>query len=531
MSMKKQADAAGRRVSGFSKGILLFLCFALLFTACARETPGDADETSEEPLLTRVSCKTAYFSSDSLNPYFCTTSLNASLMPMVYAGLFSIQRDGTAEPDVAASYTESENEVKIVLPTTGVFSDGSAVTANDVVYSFEKAKSSAVYAQQMSGIAEAKADSPLEVTFSFSDKLPDRLLLLTFPIVKNQTAETADARPIGTGQYRWTESEDETVLTLCAGESESQIETVRLIPVSDSSNLMYTLQTGEIDFFVSDLFGGRLGRTGGQMVDIPTSNLIFLGINSDSYALSFPPVRQALSFAVNRDEIAQSVYSGHAVAADLPIRPDTRAYSQNAASDQQTAVDYAAAQHLLESEGYTTVDPQTGTRSGDKGSLRMSLLVNNESEYRLEVANCVQDSLARVGVSITIHSLPYDQYVQTLTEGGYDLYIGEIKLPNNGSLSAFFGGSVSYGISDQSKSYLAWQEVLSGTVALPAFFTTFTQDLPFLPLAFRNDVLVSSDDIEVPDEAILFGSALSQLDRWRVQEEETTEEGTTASLW
>ena len=525
MSMKKPAGAAAHRTFGFSKGIVLLLCAALLFTSCGQESE-PIDETDAQTMPS-VECSAAYFASDSLNPYFCSTSLNASLMPLLYDGLFSVQQDSTAEPAVAASYSEGEDWVKIVLPTTGIFSDGSAVTANDVVYSFEKAKNSAFYRNELSGISDATADSPLEVTFTFSDRLPDRLLVLTFPIVKNQTAENAESCPVGTGQYVVSSQEEALFLTLRPGISEGRIQSVRLVPVTDSGNLMYTLQTGEIDFFVSDLYGERLSRTGEQMLDVPTSNLIFMGVNSNSYALSFSAVRQALSQAVNRDEIAESVYSGHAVAAGLPIRSDTRAYASYAASEQSEAVDYAAAQSLLESEGYTTVDSQSGERSGEKGPLRMRLLVNSESAYRVETANCVRDSLARVGITATVQSLPYEQYVQALNAGNYDLYIGEVKLPGNGSLSVFFGGSVSYGISERSKSYLAWQEVINGSVALPAFFTTFSQDLPFLPLAFRNDVLVYSDALIVPEESVLFGVALGRIDRWRVAEEERTEAGST----
>lgn len=527
MWTKKQAYAAAPKACVFFKLCALLCALALIFSACASsETQQEETEPTAEPLA-QVDLKAPYAASDSLNPFYCTTSLNASLQSLLYEGLFSLQTDLTPQPVVAVSYTEEADSLKVVLPTTGVFSDGSAVTSADVVYSFEKAKNSARYSQELLSISEATADSPLEVTFRFSDSLPNRVQLLTFPIVKNRTAESADSQPVGTGKYVLSVQEDTVVLTRRADDTVSQVRSITLVPVSDSAKLMYTLQTGEIDFFVSDLYGARISRSSAKMVSVPCGNLVFMGVNSNSYSLSFENVRQAISLAMNREEIAGSVYSGNATASVYPLRPGSRFYTANVPADASCAVDYTQAENLLVQEGYTNVDAESGVRSGDKGTLRLTLLVNSESGYREETAVCIQDSLARVGIGVTIQSLPYEEYIQALTDGNYDLYLGEVKLPNNGSLSAFFGGGASYGISEQSASYLSWQEVTAGTVSMAAFLTEFDTQLPFFPLVFRNDVLVCSDWITVPESGQCFADCYSNIAQWRMTEESATSENTT----
>ena len=94
-------------------------------------------------------------------------------------------------------------------------------------------------------------------------------------------------------------------------------------------------------------------------------------------------------------------------------------------------------------------------------------------------------------------------------------------------LEPFFGGGASYGISEQSASYLSWQEVTAGTVSMAAFLTEFDTQLPFFPLVFRNDVLVCSDWITVPESGQCFADCYSNIAQWRMTEESATSENTT----
>lgn len=500
---------------------LLTVCCLLLCSCHSVLHDPDVEPTTQPPTDTAIRTLHAPFSaSDSLNPFFCTTSVNSHLMPLIYRGLFELNDDLTARPDVAVSFSEDDRLVRAVLPTDGAFSDGSAVTASDVVYSFQKAKNAPAYSGQLQSVESAEAASPLEIVFHLSDRLPSPASLLTFPIVKNGTAESAEQSPVGTGSFVIERADD--AVTLVSREEDSGTQEILLVPVTDSAKLMYTLQTGEIDFFCSDLDGERISRSGARMYASPSNTLIFMGINDASPLLQIKGLRRALSLAVNRSEIADSVYSGFAVSSVFPIRPGSRSLSGvDLPSD---AVDYAEAERLLEAEGFTGGSSASAVRSSPLGSLQFSLLVCDESGYKTETASCIQNSLAAVGIAVNIRAVDYDTYVQELETGNFDLYIGEIQLPANGSLRAFFGGGASYGITAASL-LSTYGETEDGVVSLSSFLTDFMDELPFVPLCFRDSVLVCSERIVVPSDAIGFADFFGGLDRWT---RSPAEQGSTA---
>ncbi|MBR1811687.1 MAG: hypothetical protein IJ766_08605 [Clostridia bacterium] len=494
------------------KCLPLLLIVALIFSSCGRPATGDDEHTtlpaSETAALT---LRAPYAAQDSMNPYFCISYINDALMPLLYDGLFSVGADGAVYPLIGASYTENGSALTAALPVDTVFSDGSALTAADVVYSFIKAKASALYSGALSGISAANAVSAYEVQFLYADSFPGKAALLTFPIVKNGTAERADSLPVGSGRFVLTRDSDGAVLTVNPHSGrQGRVGAVSLVETSDTGKLKYMLETGEIDFFCSDLYGARMARSGATMYAYSQNSLVYLGAHADYMSRA---QRRILAYAVNRAEIADSVYSGFAEAAILPFRGQSKLVTANMDDTLAAAVDTAAAEQMLREEGVTYAPAGTLQPVGGE---TLSLLVNAESGYRMEAAECIKNNLAQVGITVNIRSLPFAAYTEALENGNYELYLGEVKLPGDGSLDAFFGGNAGYGIAETSVAYAAYQAVEDGSGTVAAFLTAFLEDFPFIPLCFRSDLLVCGGNIAVPGADEAFGSPLSALEQWQV---------------
>ena len=67
----------------------------------------------------------------------------------------------------------------------------------------------------------------------------------------------------------------------------------------------------------------------------------------------------------------------------------------------------------------------------------------------------------------------------------FDLYLGEVRIPADGSLNSFFSsGGTSYGIrSGAGSTYAAYRE---GKITLAQFLTDFDRELPFIPLNWQK---------------------------------------------
>ena len=80
-------------------------------------------------------------------------------------------------------------------------------------------------------------------------------------------------------------------------------------------------------------------------------------------------------------------------------------------------------------------------------------------------------------------------YRTALTEGEYELYLGEYRFGADMSLrSLLLGGDTSYGVAKDSPAKAAYLAYLGGESALQDFLDTFGMDLPFIPLCYRGGV-------------------------------------------
>ena len=132
------------------KTVALLLAGAMLFLSavgCGKQAEPETTvpEAVTQPAVPAGNITVPYTSLDSLNPFFCTSLLNSSLLPLVFRSLYQLSVGFSAERDLAVAETVTPAAVQVTLPDTVTFSDGVAVTAADVAYSFTLAKNAPLY--------------------------------------------------------------------------------------------------------------------------------------------------------------------------------------------------------------------------------------------------------------------------------------------------------------------------------------------------------------------------------------------------
>ena len=86
----------------------------------------------------------------SFHPITSSSKVNLTLAPLLYRGLFALDRNFQAEPDLCESYTVSEDGLvwTFTLKET-TFSDGSPLTAGEVIASLNLARRSDRYSSRL----------------------------------------------------------------------------------------------------------------------------------------------------------------------------------------------------------------------------------------------------------------------------------------------------------------------------------------------------------------------------------------------
>ena len=141
-----------------------------------------------------------YYPGISMNPYVCTDFTNRALFSLLYQSLFVVDRSYGVEPVLCKSYRVSEDmKTYTFYLEAATFSDGSVLTAEDVLASLQAAKASPVYSGRFTHIAAMELSGDGGVTVTMDTACESLPLLLDIPILRKDQVELD--RPLGTGPY------------------------------------------------------------------------------------------------------------------------------------------------------------------------------------------------------------------------------------------------------------------------------------------------------------------------------------------
>lgn len=469
--------------------IALLLTAAILFTGCdetvvSTNTETTPDTNNHMPSSSAV-LNVGYSDDDSLNPFFMTTDINSDLVSLVFEPLFYLDDSFMARNGLASSYSLNGNTLTVKLDTTAAFSDGVQFSSADVVYSFNMAKKSDKYKNELECFSSSSATATDTVVFTMTKVQRNAADSLTFPVVKASTADDKSANPVGTGLYSYNLSGEMIKLDYnpYCRKPQPNIGTVKLIPITTASTLIHTLELGTIDAYFDDFSAGSYSQANAATAKTNLNNLVFLGMNCNSYGLNSAEVRQAVYYSINRQAIVKDAFKNYAVQSAVPYHPEWHVLTESDFDISQLTLDYSSAKALL-------------SKAGVAGTINYSLIVYSGNNFKVAAAKKIQENLKNIGINVTIRELTWDDYNLALVNNAYDLYIGEIKLPGNMDMSSLFGSSSPiYGVSSADTTNAAYEEFRSGNISIDAFTRSYLQNMPFAPICFRTGALIYSDSI------------------------------------
>lgn len=441
----------------------LLLCLTFLFLCgCGNaETPyvptGDAlmDANDQSPIPTapreegQDSLVLTYYPNQSMNPYLCTDFTNRTLFSLLYQGLFSVDRGYQAEPMLCKQYSISQDmRTYTFYLENATFSDGSSLTAQDVVASLQAARESTMYKGRFLHITDI-AVSGGNVTVSLDTPMENLPLLLDIPIVK--AAQVAENSPLGTGPYTMTVGAANANLHRranwwCSANMQVTAPTIALTPATSVTQIRDEFEFSDLSLVCADPCSDQYAdyRCDYELWDCENGMFLYISFCKEGKIFSDPKMRAALTYAIDRDTLVSDFYRGFARSTTLPASPLFPSYSQTLASRY-------------------TYDPmkfsQVVSECGFTGST-ITLLVNKDDSLRLRVAKAIAGSIEDCGLKVELSELSGREYTDALQYRVFDLHVSQTRLSPNMDLSAFFhtNGALSYGgVNDVAAYQLALQ--------------------------------------------------------------------------
>ena len=505
-SRSKARDVEVHRDSwkNFCRILFCLLFAAICFCSCQKQPSDAGAETTTAPFESEtapVSERTVslgYYSHYSLDPFKTTGKTNKNLLTLIYDPLFRLDSAYYPAPVVAEGFRADGKTLTVTIKDDVVFSDGTPLSAADVVYSFKLAKKSSLYSERLSNFNSAYANGG-QVVFTLAVEDIFAVNCLDFPIVES-ASDDGDGLPVGSGRYALSKENGDYVLLAnqrYSLEEKMEQEKIRLLDVNTTENALYLVQIGKLSFFFDDMSSDvEKSRINANLIRIGLNNLVFLGVNNESETLSDMNVRNAVAFAIDKQTVVGTAYDSLAEACPTAFNPEwVEAAALKVDPERQ---DLSKSRDLLEKSGYIYAYDDNEFRSKNFVFLELNLIASSEDSRRAQVARLIKSQLESVGISVKLETLGQEEYEKRLESGQFDLYVGETKLTPNMDLSVFFSksGSANYTIDPKSTVASAYSDFISGKIDISTFVQVFDEYKPFIPLCYRSGVAYCSREIK-----------------------------------
>jgi len=349
----------------------------------------DVDAGTLDPRLTRDT--TAYRTTD-----------------LIYSGLVHLAPTLEPKPDLAESWTTPDPKTWIFKLRSGLkFSDGSPLTADDVVFTYTTLLNPSMNAPQRAlytPITSVEAVDAQTVKFTLSAPYAPLLTYLDLGIAPKKLVESGQdigLKPVGAGPMKlvsWTRGSEialEANPNYWAGAPKVQKLTLKII--GDNTARAQAFEAGDLDAIQSPLSPQDIARLAKdqRFGAVVTAGLgvTYLNFNAKDPLLAEPKMRKAFAMLVDQKAIVDDIYRGVDQVANSVLLPSSWAYS---ASIKQPSFDVRAAAALFAGMGWKK--NKDGILEKDGKKLAVTLSTHSEDPNRVQTLEFMQAIFREAGV-------------------------------------------------------------------------------------------------------------------------------------
>jgi len=350
--------------------------------------------------------------------------------PLVQSCLFKTDKNGTMVPDLATGYSISDDGKTWTVNVRDdvVFSDNSTFDAEDVAFTFNKAKETESDLD-LTNLENATAVNKTTVEFNLVEPRSTFIYDLRYlGIVPSDSYDnnTYGEQPIGTGPYvldHWDKGQQAifkindnyygdkpyfTQVTLLFPEESTWLELAKsgdvdVVPVATSS-LNQTVD----GYQFYEVSAGRA-----QGVSFPylndTGDVSNASAKIGNNVTADKAIRQALNVGVNRQAMCDEIFSGHATPEYTSV--DTRDYANNDSKVQDANV--TEAKRILAEGGWNDTD---GDGFVDKDGVKASFNLYYPPDYldRQSLSTVFAEQAKEIGIEVKLVGADWDTIYQNM---------------------------------------------------------------------------------------------------------------------
>ncbi len=353
----------------------------------------------------------------SSDPRYAISNWDGKLSKLVHPGLTAVDT-ASQEPrlELASKITAIDPLTwDVEIRTDARFSDGSAVTAQEVAYTYQSTLADGSDSLFHRAFAERFASidpiGPQLVRFHLKEPLATFMTDLDYGIIS----------PAGKGAGPYVIDELTTTHVVLDRNpyffgAQPKVPHVEVKFVRDASARLLMLVGGSADLIQNgvrlDLLDDVRARPRVHLDSGASVILTYLMMNNADPVMKDPRVRQAIALAIDRPAIVAAKFGGRAVLATGLLPPGHWAYAEDVAHWTR---DLPRAKALLDAAGFKDPD-------GDGPRPRLHLVYKTSSDaFRVSVARVIAAQLADIGLDVDVRSFEFATFFADVKKGTYQM--------------------------------------------------------------------------------------------------------------
>ena len=400
-------------VSGMKK-VLIFLFTVLLAVSCSKSDGGESPSSYVQPSLVRLTMPSE---PDSLDPYISTASDTEAVMHNVYEGLVLFNEDGEIIPGLAESWQISDDglEYTFHLRDDVTFHNGKHFSSEDVSYSYgllSGLTTGTPLSSRFSIITAIDTPDDYTVTFHLSAANAAFLEATRIAVIPSGYTDSATS-PVGTGPYKFVEYVPGQRIVLEKNDlyydssREGKIERAEVYIMTDESAIVTALQSGQLDMAQVTGMDAEILERDFTIHSNPQNMVCLFALNNAIPPFNDIRVRQAINYAVNKEDIINGAFDGYATRLDSNFSPVMGLY-YNSDVENYYPYDPAKAKELLAEAGY------------ERG-FSFTITVPANYQQHVSTAQIIAEELKAVGIDARLQLVEWGSWLEDVyTNGNYE---------------------------------------------------------------------------------------------------------------
>lgn len=389
-------------------------CLIAALVACSTGEKVDLGDDASGRLIAAIGGEP-----DQLDPNKTSAYFSFEVLENVYDTLVEPDADLQMRPALAASWDVTPDQLTWTfhLRSGVTFHDGSPFTADDVVYTYRRIiDEELANVDKLSAVGDIRATNPSTVVIRLKQPSPNLLTNLGgfkgMAIVQRKNVESGQiaTHPIGTGPFSFQGQKSGDSITLDAnpdywgGAPKVAGVIFRFIP--EKSTALSALQAGEIDW-TDSIPTQRVNQLRDDdsvnLAVVPSNDYWYFALNEARQPWDDVRVRQAISYAIDRDAIVTATSYGTAAANQLAIPKGSYWYT-----------DYDKYRYDIDQAKRLLAEANASPRSLD-------MLVTTEYPETVTAAQIIADNLAPLDITVNIRTVDFATWLDEQNSGHFDM--------------------------------------------------------------------------------------------------------------